>query len=397
MKDSIQKVQDRSVNRMPSQRMRIRQLVPQLDLGPFKPGRLNYITDVPGVKVHTQEFHNDKGTVHTGVTCITPRDDWYHKACYASVFGFNGCGELTGSHWINESGLLHSPICITGSFNIGAAYQGIQQLTIKSVGEARPASHYDVLPVVGETYDGYLNDVTQFPVKPEHVIHGLQNVSSEHVREGNVGGGTGMMCHHFKGGTGSSSRLVESVDAKGQPKTYTIAALVQTNYGRKKHLRIGGVPVGKHLINAAADEVARDEARKDGSIIVVLATDAPLHPTQLQRIAKRATVGLARVGGHGFNSSGDIFLAFSTANEVPLRPNDTSSQQGQIYNPEVLSDFSIDGLFEAASDVTEESIYNALCMAETTTGTEGHRVEALPLDKVKAILEKHLWGISSNL
>ncbi|KAF2167487.1 hypothetical protein M409DRAFT_66045 [Zasmidium cellare ATCC 36951] len=375
---------------MSSQRMRIRDLIPHLDLGHFKPGPLNSLTDVPGVKVHTQESHNEKGTINTGVTCITPRDDWYHKACYASVFGFNGCGELTGSHWINESGMLHSPICITGSFNIGAAYQGIQQYTIKSVGEAGPASHYDVLPVVAETYDGYLNDVTQFPIKTEDVVRGLESVSTERVREGNVGGGTGMMCHHFKGGTGSSSRLVESVDATGQPKTYTIAALVQANYGRKQHLRIGGVPVGKHLISAAADEVARDEARKDGSIIVVIATDAPLHPTQLQRIAKRATVGLARVGGHGFNSSGDIFLAFSTANEVPLRPEDGSSQQARVYTPEALSDFSIDGLFEAASDATEESIYNALCMAETTVGFEEHRVEALPLEKVKAILEKHL-------
>lgn len=369
-------------------RMRIRELIPNLDLGSFKPGPLNSLTDVPGIKVHTQEFHGKDGAINTGVTCILPREDIYWKACYASVFQFNGCGELTGSHWINESGLLHSPIAITSTFSIGAAYEGLHRHIVKSFGP--DASQYIGLPVVGETYDGYLNDVTQFPIKPEDVVDGLDKVSSDRVKEGNVGGGTGMMCHHFKGGTGSSSRLVEIMDGKNEPKTYTIAALVQANYGLKKDLRIGGVPIGKLLMNATADAVEKDKARKDGSIIIVIATDAPLNPTQLQRIAKRATVGLARVGGGGNNTSGDIFMAFSTANEIPPWPDQKAEQSPGISHIDVLNDYAINPLFHATADVTEESIYNALCMAETMVGFQGRKVEALPLDRVKELVEKRM-------
>ncbi|RYO97154.1 hypothetical protein DL765_011323 [Monosporascus sp. GIB2] len=346
-------------------RMRIRELLPNIVFGDWKPGPLNSITDVAGVRVHTQEIFADDGNVDTGVTCILPRED---------------------CHWINETGLLHSPVVITNTFAVGAAYQGIYEYTIKPQGFKK-----------GET-DWY----------PEHVIKGLESVSSERVREGAVGGGTGIICHYFKGGTGSSSRLVPGFDAKGEPKTYTIAALVQANYGKKPHLRIQGVPVGRILAEEAAEAAENDAAqkaaqeeleveknRKDGSIIVILATDAPLHPTQLQRIAKRATVSLARVGGNGHNGSGDIFLAFSTGNGIPAQTISMDRPAVDPFRPttiiaQLVDDSSINGLFEAAADATEEAIYNALCMAETMTGNKGHKVEALPLERVKEIMSKYL-------
>ncbi|RYP83104.1 hypothetical protein DL770_005445 [Monosporascus sp. CRB-9-2] len=357
-------------------RMRIRELLPNIFLGDWKPGPLNSITDVAGVRVHTQEIFADDGNVNTGVTCILPREDWFRKACYAGLFSFNG--------------------------------SGIYEYAIKSQGSKKGEVDWFLLPVVADTFDGYLNDLTQFTVKPEHIIKGLESVSSERVREGAVGGGTGMICHYFKGGTGSSSRLVPGFDAKGEPKTYTIAALVQANYGKKAHLRIQGVPVGRILAEEAAkaaendaaqkaaqEELEAEKNRKDGSIIVILATDAPLHPTQLQRIAKRATVGLARVGGNGHNPSGDIFLAFSTGNGIPTQTITMDRREVDPFKPttitaELVDDSSINGLFEAAADATEEAIYNALCMAETMTGNKGHKIEALPLERVKEIMSKYV-------
>ncbi|KAI1080061.1 DmpA/ArgJ-like protein [Whalleya microplaca] len=389
-------------------RMRIRDLLPNLYLGDYKPGPLNSLTDVPGVLVHTQEIFDDNGTVNTGITSILPRDNWFYKACYAGIFRFNGSGEMTGSHWIDETGLLHSPIIITNSFAVGAAYQGIYEYAIKTLGVAKGQIDWFLLPVVAETFDGYLNDLSRFVVKPEHIVKGLESVSSDRVREGNVGGGTGMICHYFKGGTGSSSRIVEGFDSKGEPKSYTVAALVQANYGRPNHLRISGVPVGRILAQEAAkaaendpakkaaeEELKREKDRKDGSIIVTIATDAPLHPTQLQRLAKRATVGLARVGGNGHNPSGDIFLAFSTGNEIPVQSISMERRAVDPFKPtpvtvDLVDDSSINGLFEAAADATEESIYNALCMAETMVGNQGHKIEELPLGKVKDILEKYM-------
>lgn len=207
-------------------RKRLRDLLPNLHLGYWKPGPLNSLTDVAGVLVHTQEILADNGNVNTGVTSILPRKDWFYKACYSAIFSFNGSGEMTGSHWINETGLLHSPIIITNSFSVGAAYQGIYEYTIKAQGVTKGNVDWFLLPVVAETFDGYLNDLTQFVVKPEHIIKGLESVSSDRVREGSVGGGTGMICHYFKGGTGSSSRVVEGFDSKGEPKTYTVGVLV---------------------------------------------------------------------------------------------------------------------------------------------------------------------------
>lgn len=455
-----------------SPRMRLRDLIPDLRLGDWAPGPLNSLTDVPGVKVHVQSIHSENpspnattasssspsssssegNAVHTGVTCILPRDNWFRSACHAGMFRFNGSGEMTGSHWIEETGLLHSPIVLTNSFAVGAAYQGIYEYTIKKLnkeaaaasaavatttggsdgqgGGEKPGVDWFLLPVVGETFDGYLNDLSTFAVQPHHVVHGLESVSADRVPEGATGGGTGMICHMFKGGTGSASRLVPGYSTPllstttddGTPpteKTYTVAALVQANYGRTRNLRIAGYPVGRILAAELAAAAASDPAgegerqknlesekdRKDGSIIVVLATDAPLSPIQLQRLAKRATVGLARVGGQGHNPSGDIFLAFSTGNEIPVqsysmtrrtldpfKPTPLPSKDGSSKGGGVsmIDDTTINGLFEAAAEAVEEAIYNALCMGETMVGHKGHRIEGLPLDRVKDILEKYM-------
>lgn len=387
--------------------MRIRELLPKLFLGDYKTGPLNSLTDVPGVKVHTQQIFLPAG-VNTGVTSITPRDEWLTRACYAGIFTFNGAGELTGSHWIHETGLLHSPIILTNSLSVGAAHEGVCRYAVQQ--SASGTLDGFLLPVVGETFDGYLNNIASFAVRPEHIVHGLQNVSSERVREGNVGGGTGMICHRFKGGTGSASRVVQGLDAQGGSRAYTVGALVQANYGKKQHLRIGGVPVGRILIAEAEDAASSDEEkrrameleeledkkhRKDGSIIVVLATDAPLNPAQLQRIARRATVGLAKVGGYGNNTSGDIFIAFSTGTDIPVESIIGTGPAVDPLKPkplpmEIIDDTSINGLIEAAADATEEAIYNALCMAEDFTGFQNRKVEALPLGRLQQIMEKYL-------
>ncbi|KAK3984685.1 peptidase family S58-domain-containing protein [Cladorrhinum sp. PSN332] len=397
-----------------SSRLRIRELLPNLCIGRFQPGPLNSLTDVPGVLVHTESIHlpaTDKsgGAVNTGVTTILPRKDFFRNACYSGLFRFNGSGELTGSHWIEETGLLHSPIILTNSFAVGACYQGIYQYAIREYSDERGRADWFMLPVVGETFDGFLNDISQFVIKPEHVVRGIDLASSDCVQEGNTGGGTGMVCHFFKGGTGSSSRVIPGVDrcdgSEGQqPKNYTVAALVQANYGRPDALRIGGAPIGRILQQereedekkrAQLRELEDQKNRKDGSIIVIIATDAPLHPLQLQRVAKRATVGLSRVGGVGHNPSGDIFLAFSTATKIPVQTVTANKRAVDPWTPtpldvKVLDDQTINSIFEGVSDATEEAIYNALCMAETMVGLDGRVVDALPLDRVKELMQKYL-------
>ncbi|KAK4228648.1 DmpA/ArgJ-like protein [Podospora fimiseda] len=393
----------------PSPRIRIRNLLPTLFLGRFSPGPLNSLTDVPGVLVHTESIHLPKtNSINTGLTTILPRKDYFHSACYSNLFRFNGSGELTGSHWIQETGLLHSPIILTNSFAVGACYQGIYQHAITHHSDEKGRADWFLLPVVGETFDGFLNDITQFVVTPEHVVKGIERASSDRVKEGNTGGGTGMICHFFKGGTGSSSRVIPGLDrydsSTQQPKNYTVAALVQANYGRPDALRIGGAPIGRLLQEerekdeekkAQLKELEAEKTRKDGSIIVIIATDAPLHPLQLERVAKRATVGLSRVGGVGHNPSGDIFLAFSTANEIPVQTVTANKRSVDPWKPtplevQVLDDQTINSIFEGVADATEEAIYNALCMAETMVGLDGRVVEALPLDRVKELMEKYL-------
>ncbi|KAJ0340123.1 hypothetical protein COL922a_003760 [Colletotrichum nupharicola] len=377
-------------------RGRIRDILPNLHLGTWPAGPKNSITDIPGILAPTQEIHTDEG-VNTGVTVILPHKDWFKDACYAGVFRFNGSGELTGSHWIEETGLLASPIVLTNSFSVGDCYRGIYEYSIKNYSNEKGEVEWFLLPVVGETFDGHLNDISKLAIKPSDVINGIETATDAPVREGNTGGGTGMICHYFKGGTGSSSRVVEGFDGEGNKKNYTVAALVQANYGKAAHLRIGGFPVGRILEKEKADsfvEVAKHKDKKDGSIIVIIATDAPLTPIQCQRLAKRATVGLSRVGGYGHNPSGDIFLAFSTGNHIPVQ---TISMERREVDPwkakalkiESIDDTSINGLFEAAADATEESIYNVLCSAETMTGFCGRTIEALPLDRLREIMKKY--------
>ncbi|KJR80247.1 D-aminopeptidase [Sporothrix schenckii 1099-18] len=380
-------------------RRRLRDVVPGIDLGVWPTGAKNSLTDVPGVLVHTQEIVDAARGVHTGVTTILPRHNWYESGCYAGIFRFNGAGELTGSHFVEEMGKVASPIVVTNTTAVGAAWQGVVEYMAAHHGDADVGIGYFTMPVVAETFDGFLNNSVAFAVQPSHVRHGIAAATSAAVPEGNRGGGTGMVSLGHKGGTGSSSRVVEGV---AKDTRYTVAALVQANFGSLRNLRIVGVPYGKIVAaeRAAATptppplEADRAKAERDGSIIVVLATDAPLHPRQCERLAKRATVGLARVGGYGQNPSGDIFLAFSTANHVPVQKFNkeppTDPFKPLVHSVNVVADESINGLLEAAADATEEAIYNALCMAETLTGFKGHTVEALDLDKVKATLDKFM-------
>ena len=391
-------------------RQRLRQVLPGLKLGNWPTGPLNGITDVPGVLTHTTTIRpSDNPSINTGLTVILPHKGWFNHAVHAGFFRFNGSGEMTGAHWIEETGLLHSPIVLTNSFSVGEAYRGIYDYAIKHHHENGSVDWF-LLPVVAETYDGYLNDMTSFAVKPEMVSKGIDEATADLTPEGCTGGGTGMLCQGFKGGTGTSSRVVKGfgladADGNAQPKDYTIGVLVQANYGRIRDFRVAGVPVGRIIMEqrekeadeATLSQQAQIEAakdKKDGSIIIILATDAPLHPVQLQRIAKRATVGLARVGSYGHNPSGDLFLAFSTANKIPVQTVTAENRAVDPFKPrslgiEVTDDQSINALFEAAADATEEAIYNVLCMAETTVGHKGHKVDALDLAQLKKIMEKY--------
>jgi D-aminopeptidase len=397
-------------------RQRVRDAFPTIYLGRYMPGPKNSLTDIPGVLVSTQSIHEspnypnaEKGSINTGVTTILPRKDWFNTSTYAGMFSFNGSGEMTGSHWISETGLLNSPIIITGSFGVGSAYNGIYESAIRDHTNSAGKADWFLLPVVAETFDGFLHDVTKMAVTPAHIVTGIDTASSAPVPEGSTGGGTGMLCHWFKGGTGSSSRIVPAESNT----SYTVAALVQANYGKMWDFKIAGAPIGRLIYQDQerrfhADptnpellkqanllfKVKEAKDKKDGSIIVILATDAPLHPSQLQRLAKRATVGLARVGGWGTNSSGDIFLAFSTGNS-PRVP--THMADGEPVDPfvpvsqglESIHDETIGALFEAAADAVEEAILNAVCMATTMEGN-GNTVEALDLDKTRELMEKYL-------
>ncbi len=338
--------------------------------GTLPTGRWNAITDVAGVRVgHHTVIADAPNVARTGVTAIWPRDDIWTDYCYAGYHSFNGYGEMTGVVWLAEQGLLGAPIAITNTHAVGvvrdaicvyAARKGIQQ-----------AFH---LPVVAETYDGRLSDAESFPVTQGHAFSALDVAASGPVAEGNVGGGTGMICHEFKGGIGTASRL-----AKTAGSTYTVGALVQTNYGERDRLRVDGVPIGREI---GYDEVPspKKPLSAAGSIIVILATDAPLIPIQCQRLARRATVGLAWVGGIGENGSGDIFLAFSTGNRV--------SNRAALHDVKSLSADAMSPLFLAAAEATEEAILNALTGAETMTGYRGNTAHALPLDRLRAIMRR---------
>ena len=361
------------------------------------PGPLDAITDVAGVEVgHTTLIAGGgrrvvgQGPVRTGVTVIHPRGKRDPDPVFAAWFTLNGNGEMTGTTWVQESGFLEGPIAITNTHSVGVVRDAILAWQVN-----RPGLQPWGLPVVAETYDGGLNDINGFHVKPEHVLAALDGATSGPVPEGNVGGGTGMVCHQFKGGIGTASRKL-GPEAGG----YTVGVLVQCNYGSRAELRIAGVPIGRGIPDllpcvASEDPAVRASTRRcdgrnpaprlddlhdgAGSIIIVIATDAPLLPHQLKRVATRAALGVGRMGGKGENSSGDIFIAFSTAN--PQAAADSGPARVAMHpNPR------INPIFYATVQGTEEAIVNALLAAETMTGADDYRVYALPVDRVRDLM-----------
>jgi D-aminopeptidase len=339
-------------------------------------GPLNAITDVKGVEVGLTTIIRG-ASVRTGVTAILPRGKASGDPVMAGWFSLNGNGEMTGTTWIEEAGFLEGPVFITNTHSVGVVRDAAIAWSVKHDRMFQPWS----LPVVAETWDGALNDINGFHVKPEHVFQAIDSASAGAVAEGNVGGGTGMICYEFKCGTGTASRRVDA-----QVGGYTVGVLVQANHGRRSELRIAGAPVGKEIPVAprrgggAGDEGVN--AQEQGSIIIVVATDAPLVPHQLKRLARRASLGLARTGATSGNGSGDIFIAFSTANPGAASAADVA----QVM---MLSNRRISALFSATVEATEEAIVNALVAAETITGRDGHTVEAAPHDRLRAIAQRH--------
>ena len=347
------------------------------DLGvPFSgtPGPLNAITDVGGIEVgHSTLISGEgklqvgKGPVRTGVTAILPRGKKNLAPVFSGWFSLNGNGEMTGTTWIEESGFLEGPILITNTHSVGIVRDAIIGWLTKQKGMQQAWG----LPVVAETYDGWLNDINGFHVKQEHAWQAIDEAVPGPVVEGNVGGGTGMICYEFKGGIGTSSRKVNSKQG-----TYTVGVLLQANFGLRPQLMIAGVPVGQEIREGLIF------TKETGSIIIVVATDAPLLPHQLKRLARRASLGIARTGAVSGNGSGDIFIAFSTANAG-------ASQTDAIASLTMLSNPGMNPLFEATVQATEEAVINALVAAETMTGVDDHRVIELPHDRLKEVLKKY--------
>ena len=366
-------------------------------------GALDAITDVAGVEVgHTTLISGSgrlvvgQGPVRTGVTVVHPRGRGSADPVFGAWFTLNGNGEMTGTTWLQESGILEGPVAITNTHSVGVVRDAILQWQVR-----RPGLQPWGLPVVAETFDGGLNDINGFHVRPEHVIAALDGARGGAVAEGNVGGGTGMRCHGFKGGIGTASRKLDAA-AGG----YTVGVLVQCNYGLRRELRVAGVPVGEEITDllpcvANADASVRPgvprcgalmnqgrtgggdaDGDADGSIIIVVATDAPLLPHQLKRVVTRAALGVGRMGGRGENSSGDIFVAFSTAN--PRVSGDTG-----VARVEMLPNARINPLFTATVQATEAAILNAMLAAETMTGADDLRVHALPVDRLMAAMRKY--------
>ncbi len=340
-------------------------------IGSLPTGPLNAITDVAGVAVGHRTLISDQPRVaRTGVTVIrTFTDGDLEALCYAGISSFNGNGEMTGSHWLEESGLLHGPIGITNTHQVGVVRDALVEH------EIRQGNAFEwCLPVVAETYDGFLNDIAAFHVTRDDVFAALEVASTGPVGEGNVGGGTGMICHGFKGGIGTSSRVVDTGAG-----VFTVGVLVQANYGNRNDLRLDGRHVGE-VIDGSVVALPSDPATGEaGSIIVIIATDAPLLADQCKRLARRSTVGLARVGGNGNNGSGDIFLAFSTGNRVPA--SSTAAVEVRTIPVEHMTP-----LFQATAECVEEAIWNALCRAETMTGFRDRAVTAIPLDLLAELL-----------
>lgn len=339
-------------------------------IGRFPTGEHNALTDVPGVRIgHATLIEDAPHVVRTGVTVIVPGEGEVHRhAPFAGYSSFNGYGEMTGLLWVEESGLLTSPIALTNTNQVGTVSEALVALGAERFGRGAYA-----LPVVGETYDGWLSQIDAFPLRPEHVRAALDGAAGGPVAEGNVGGGTGMICHDFKGGIGTASRRVTAAG-----EAFIVGALVQANHGDRALLRVDGVPVGQAL-GPEHTPLPWSPPESEGSILIVLATDAPLLPVQCKRLARRAAVGLARTGGIGHNGSGDLFLAFATGNRVPDRA-------GSVVDLRMLPHTELNPLFEAAAEAVEEAILNALTAAETMTGQRGRVVHALPLEPLRDLM-----------
>ena len=359
------------------------------DIGiPFygTPGKYNAITDVAGVEVGYSTIisgsgkdHIGKGPVRTGVTAIFPNGKVNHHPVFANWYTLNGNGEMTGTTWITESGFLETPVMITNTNSVGTVRDAVLKWFVDR--KWYNEDFWYTYPVVAETYDGFLNDIYGFHVKESNAYEALDSAKSGSLKEGNIGGGTGMMCLGFKGGTGTASRVITI-----GKKQYTVGVLVQSNFGRRANLTIAGVPVGKELMDTlktilvAPPQYKKDEGQ--GSIIVVVATDAPLLPHQLKRIAARVPLGVGIVGGRGENSSGDIFIAFSTANPDAFNRKDD-------VKVEMLSNDEINPLFEATVQSVQEAIINAMVAADTMEGINGNKAYALPHDAVIRLLKKY--------
>ncbi|MGH7982175.1 MAG: P1 family peptidase [Candidatus Udaeobacter sp.] len=352
------------------------------------PGKLNAITDVPGVEVgYTTLISGEgklevgKGPVRTGVTAILPRGHAsLNDPVYAGFFSLNGNGEMTGTAWVEESGFLEGPIVITNTHSVGVARDAVIAWLVK---QRTGSQTLWSLPVVAETWDGWLNDINGFHVKPEDVWHALDAAQGGAIEEGSVGGGTGMICYEFKGGNGTASRVVSvAVAGGGDPgqektsRTYTVGVFLQANFGRRPQLIIAGVPVGQKI----PGQVYKQES---GSCIAVVATDAPLLPNQLKRLARRVSLGLARTGTISGNSSGDLFIAFSVANPNAANPDQV------IHDVQTIPNDLMDPLFAGIVQATEEAVVNALIDNRSMTGRDNHRVEALPHDRLREILKRN--------
>jgi D-aminopeptidase len=366
-------------------------------IGQGRPGPDNAITDVEGVRVgHTTLVRGEgplvvgEGPVRTGVTVIVPHDgDIWTQPLFAGCHTLNGNGELTGLEWVRESGLLTSPIAITNTHSVGVVRDA---LVARAARAHDPEASYWSLPVVGETYDGTLNDINGFHVKPEHVEAALDNAAKGPVEEGAVGGGTGMICHEFKGGIGTASRVVD-----GDGDGWTVGVLVQANYGRRALLTVDGVPVGREIPTSVVPSPFDERRRatrsaparaQAGSIIIVVATDAPLLPHQCRRLAQRAGLGLARTGGYGMTSSGDLFICFATGNRG-LPPAEIEVQPPVVRGLSAVIDQALDSLFETTIEATEEAIVNALVGATTTVGRDGITAQALPHDRLVEVMARY--------
>jgi L-aminopeptidase/D-esterase-like protein len=361
------------------------------DLGvPFDgtPGPLNAITDVAGVLVgHTTLISGSgklvvgKGPIRTGVTAVLPRapsamlDDHF---AFAGWFSQNGAGEMTGTAWVEESGFLEGPVMITNTHSVGTVHDAVIAWRVAH-GPADATGSWWSNPVVAETWDGWLNDINGFHVKPEHVFRAIDGAHGGAVEEGAVGGGTGMICYGFKGGIGTSSRKLAAKDGG-----YTVGVLAQCNYsgGSRVNLRIAGIPVGREIPGTEPYTGLPSDVTEGGSLIVVVATDAPLLPHQLKRMARRVTLGLGRTGGIGGNDSGDLFIAFSAANAG-------ASDFDHVVDLKMVPNLSLDALFAATVQATEEAIVNAMVAATDMTGVDDHQVRALPHDRLRAVLAKY--------